>query len=92
MVKNPLANAGGAGDTGSLPGSGRSPGRGNGNPLQYSCLGISIDRGAWPWGHKDSDVIEHTQAQRDCALPQFIELYGKGTTRTCRTLILPCST
>ena len=36
-----------AGDPGSIPGLGRSPGEGNGNPLQYSCLEISIDRGAW---------------------------------------------
>ena len=35
------------GDTGSIPGSGRSPGKGNGNPLQYSCLGNPMDRGAW---------------------------------------------
>ena len=34
-------------DTGPIPGSGRSPGKGNGNPLQYSCLGNSMDRGAW---------------------------------------------
>ena len=36
-----------AGDVGSIPGSGRSPGEGNGNPLQYSCLKNSMDRGAW---------------------------------------------
>ena len=36
-----------AGDPGSIPGSGRSPGEGNGNPLQYSCLGNPMDRGAW---------------------------------------------
>ena len=36
-----------AGDTGSIPGSGRSPGEGNGNPLQYYCLGNPMDRGAW---------------------------------------------
>ena len=36
-----------AGDTGSIPGSGRSPGGGNGNPLQYSCLRNPMDRGAW---------------------------------------------
>ena len=36
-----------AGDLGSIPGSGRSPREGNGNPLQYSCLGIPMDRGAW---------------------------------------------
>jgi len=36
-----------AGDLGSIPGSGRSPGEGNGNPLQYSCLKNPMDRGAW---------------------------------------------
>ena len=36
-----------AGDVGSIPGSGRSPGEGNGNPLQYSCLGSPMDRGTW---------------------------------------------
>ena len=46
MVKNPPANAGDAGDEGSIPGSGRPSGGGNGNPLQYSCLGNPIDRGA----------------------------------------------
>ena len=44
VVKNLPANAG---DTGLIPGSGRSPGEGNGNPLQYSCLGNPMDRGAW---------------------------------------------
>ena len=38
VVKNSPANAGDTGDVGSIPGSGRSPGEGNGNPLQYSCL------------------------------------------------------
>ena len=47
VVKNLLANAGDAGDTGSILGSGRSPEVGNGNPLQYSCLENSVDRGAW---------------------------------------------
>ena len=47
MVENPPANTGDAGDTGSIPGSGRSPGGGNGNPLQYACLGNPMDRGAW---------------------------------------------
>ena len=42
VVKNPPANAG---DVGSIPGLGRSPGEGNGNPLQYSCLGNPLDRG-----------------------------------------------
>ena len=43
-VKNPPANAG---DAGSIPGLGRSPGEGNGNPHQYSCLENSIDPGTW---------------------------------------------
>ena len=47
VVKNPPARAGDARDAGSIPGSGRSPRKGNGNPLQYSCLGNSMDRGAW---------------------------------------------
>ena len=47
MVKNPPANAGDAGDVGSIPGSGRSPGGRNGNPFQYSCLENPMDRGTW---------------------------------------------
>ena len=47
MVKNPPANTGPAGDTGLIPGSGRSPGGGNGHPLQYSCQDNPMDRGAW---------------------------------------------
>ena len=47
MVKNPPANAVDTADLGSVPGSGRSPGEGNGNPLQYSCLENSMDRGSW---------------------------------------------
>ena len=45
--KNPPANAAATGDTDSILGSGRSPGGGNGNWLQYSCLGNPTDRGAW---------------------------------------------
>ena len=45
--KEPTANAGDAEDTGSVPGSGRSPGEGNGNPLHYTCLKNPMDRGAW---------------------------------------------
>ena len=46
-LKNFPASAGDIRDTGSIPGSGRSPGGGNGNALQYSCLGYPMDRGAW---------------------------------------------
>ena len=47
MVKNLPANAGEARDAGSVPGPGRSPGEGNGSPLQYSCLENPMDRGTW---------------------------------------------
>ena len=62
MVKNLPADAG---DGGSIPGWGRSPGEGNGYPLQYSCLENPIDRGTWqatysPWGHRESNTTEHT--------------------------------
>ena len=61
VVMNLLANAEGIRDTGSIiPGSGRSPGGGHGNPLQYSCLENPMDRGSWlaivPWGHKELDM------------------------------------
>ena len=47
MVSNLPANAGDVRDTGSIPRSGRSPGRGHSNPIQYSCLENPMDRGAW---------------------------------------------
>ena len=47
VVKNPPADAGDTGDSGSIPGSGKSPGGRHGNPLQYSCLENPMDRGAW---------------------------------------------
>ena len=47
VVRNPPANAGSTGDSSLIPGSGRYPGEGNGNPLQYSCLGNPVDKGAW---------------------------------------------
>ena len=49
------------GDLGSIPGLGRSLGKGNGNPFQYSCLENPMNRGAWlagPWGQKESDTTE----------------------------------
>ena len=61
MVKNPLNNAE---DMGSISGSGRSPGEGNDNPLQYSCLGNPLDREAWQTIYrllddKESNMMEH---------------------------------
>ena len=61
MVKNLPANAG---DASSIPGSGRSPGEGNDNPLEYSCLENSMDRGAW-------QAIVHGVAKSWTRLKQF---------------------
>ena len=58
VVKNPSISAGNVKDSGSIPESGRSPGGGNGNPLQYSCLENPMDRGAW-W------ATVHRVAKRD---------------------------
>ena len=58
LVKNVPANAGDARDTGSSPRSGRYPGEGNGNPLQYTCLENSTGKGAL--GVEDLDITEHT--------------------------------
>ena len=63
MVKNLPASAG---DTGSIPGLGRSPGEGNGNPHQYSCLENPMDRGTWQalvQGVTNSDTTEQLSMQ-----------------------------
>ena len=65
-VKNSLANAGDVGDVGSIPGLGRSPGEGNGNPLQYSCLEIHGQRRLTdysPSGLRELDIA--TQQQQE---------------------------
>ena len=56
VIKNSLANEGDVRDEGLIPGSGRSPGVGNSNPFQYSCLENSTDRGDW-------QAIDHRVAQ-----------------------------
>ena len=61
MVKNLPADAGDAGDMGLIPGLGILLGVGNGNPLKYSCVENSINRGAYsPWDCKELDMTEHT--------------------------------
>ena len=59
MVKNLPANAGDNRDVGLIPGLGRSPGEGNGNPLQYSCLENPMDRGVW-WATVHRATNSHT--------------------------------
>ena len=60
LVAQKVKSACDVGDPGSILGSGRPPGKMNGNPLQYSCLENSMDRGAWraPWCHKELDMAE----------------------------------
>ena len=65
VVKNLSANAVATTDAGSIPMSGRSPGVGNGNLLQYSCLENSVDRGAWratsPWCSSQTQLSDQAQ-------------------------------
>ena len=65
VVKNPPANAGDVRDLTSIPGSGRSPGVGHGNLLQYSCLENSIDRGVW-WAMVHRVAKSQTQLKCLC--------------------------
>ena len=72
------ASACNAGDLGSIPGSGRSPGEGNGNPLQYSCLENPMDEGAWwatVYSVAKSDTTEplHSLTHSKTQPPQQIE-------------------
>ena len=64
---------------GSTPGSARSPGGGNGNPLQYSCLKNHMDRGAWetnsPWGHTQSETTEHSY--KNLKINGLVDTYKK---------------
>ena len=60
VIKNPPDNAGDVRDTGLIPGSGRSPGKGHGNPLQYSCLENPVDRRAW-WAPVHGVIKSWTQ-------------------------------
>ena len=59
MVKNSSANTGDIRDPGSVPGSGRYSGEGNGNPLQYSCLENPMDRGVWQAIVHGSQRVRH---------------------------------
>ena len=75
VVKYPPANAGDSEDTGLIPGSGRSPGKGNGSSLQYSCLENPIDPGAWQaivhGVAKESDTTKHACTRKDIVCFSF---------------------
>ena len=79
MVEKPPANAGDVRNASSIPGSERSPGEGNDNPLQYSCLGNPMDRGAW-WS------VVHGVTKSQTGLNQLgaglnIDIVAAGTRR-----------
>ena len=75
MVENPPVNAGDAGDQDLLPRSGRTPGVGSGNPLQYSCLENSMDRGVWRF--TDHGVAK-SQTQRTTHTCTMTIIYTTG--------------
>ena len=91
MVNNPSANAG---DTGSIPGSGKSPREGNGNPLQCSCLGNSKDRGAWWATIYGSQRVEHGSVPKQQQYPWgsmcrlFLQFLEPALESRC--LLIPC--
>ena len=83
VVKNTPANAGGERNLGLIPGSGRAPGGGNDNPLQYSCLENSIDKGAWqPIVHRVAKSQTQLRMHASCIIVQKIihlnSLFPKG--------------
>ena len=80
VVKNLSANAGGTRDVGSTPGSGRSPGEGNGNPLQCSCLGNPKNREAWLLQSMGLQRAGHNLATKQCLPDLFL---------TCSALVIP---
>ena len=77
MVKNLPANAGDVRDRGLIPGSGRSPGRGQGSPLQYSCQENPMDSGAW-W------IMVHRVAKSQTQLKQLISTNARAVRCLCQ--------
>ena len=79
-------SAGNTGDLGSIPRLGRSSGEGNGNPLQYSCLENSMDRGAWggysPWDCKESDTTGQLTLSPQCHSDFSFSFFGHTTHHT----------
>ena len=85
VVKNPLTNSGDSGDRDSIPGSGRSPGKGNGNPLQYSCLKKPIDKGGWQatWGYKRVGHDLVTKQQQRTGLLSALAIMNNAARNIC---------
>ena len=88
MVKNPPAKVGDAGEMGSIPGSGRSPGGGHSNPLQYSHIENSMDREAWlatvhgvSKGRKQLSACTHTRARTHTHTHTHTQTYTQTHTR-----------
>ena len=78
VVKESNCRVGGTGDMGSIPGLGRSPGERNGNPLQYSCLGSPMDRGAW-WATVHGVAESRTRLSTEyICIPQGSSLCGRA--------------
>ena len=74
VVKNPPAIAGITGDSSLIPGSGRSPGGGNGNPLQYSCLRNPMERRAW-WATVHGAAKSQTQLNMHAYYSQILQIF-----------------
>ena len=83
VVENPSANAGDAGNTGSIPGLGRSPGVGNGNPLQYPCAENPMDRGAWWFQYLGSQRVGHDW------VPEHVHTWDRQSLELVLPLVLP---
>ena len=79
VVKNLSANAGDLRDMGSISGSGRSPGEGHGNPLQYSCLENPLDRGAWHGQSMGSHRLDTTEQLTLYVALALLEMSIKNT-------------
>ena len=89
-TENSPANAVDTRDAGSIPGLGRSPGIGNGNPLQYSCLGNAMDRGAWRAIGKASEMTEHLSTPELRSSHKSNKKKKKRKSEAWRTVIGEC--